>query len=626
MNNNQIPKQNQNQINQNYYPMPYIPNDPLNFPRPLNTFSIPLSINPSFPPQNSIQSPLFPLMIPDQILYPNNPYFLNTLFNTPSQPNQINPLTQFMMYQNILNDNKALNNNLINNQKNNIINKSNTAIENNIYNKNYLNILEQNNDKEKKENDKYNINQFSKKFFIVHDNIQLEKKNNLNISVEKNKNSENNNIDLNKNNEFININFEQENLLKNNGKNYENKENKENKGKLSLFTISNIKMNTNPNNNQNIQNSQTNVLNNPFIKPENIFFPNNFNNKIDNKNINNNSQFQFLNKKDINKELDNNLNYEINNNNKDDFYNLQQNEIKNEKMKYYRCSYKDCNKVFLKQSNLKDHIRTHTGEKPYICSHPGCGKTFSQHGNLKKHEKIHLGNKKYYCNYPNCGKKFSASYNLKIHYRCHTGEKPYKCNFPNCGRSFYDKGNLKYHEKNMHALENMEFPYSCEHMGCNAKFKTKLEKLKHHSEMETDCFVERKELIKLIQRYKIFFRKILLKKKIDANKNEIVLKLKKNYEEIQNKLIDQELFNHYLGEEFDNECTNIEEISNIDEENNENNENNENKENNENEIDNINNINISNILNENENMKKNEKNIFDKNRESNNEISLNEQK
>ena len=141
----------------------------------------------------------------------------------------------------------------------------------------------------------------------------------------------------------------------------------------------------------------------------------------------------------------------------------------------------------------------------------------------------------------------------------------------------------------MHALENMEYPYSCEHMGCNEKFKTKLEKLKHHSEMEIDCFVERKELIKLIQRYKIFFRKIIQKKKIDVNKNEILLKLKKNYEEIQNKLIDQELFSHYLGEEFDNDCTNIEEISNIDEKNENNNDkdeiiNNQNENENENEI------------------------------------------
>ena len=113
----------------------------------------------------------------------------------------------------------------------------------------------------------------------------------------------------------------------------------------------------------------------------------------------------------------------------------------------------------------------------------------------------------------------------------------------------------------MHALENMEFPYSCEHMGCNAKFRTKLDKLKHHSEMEEDCFKERKELIKLVQRYKIFFRKILEKKGIDGNKNDIVLRLKKNYEDIKSKLVDQELFNYYLGENFDNECTNVEDIN-----------------------------------------------------------------
>ena len=121
----------------------------------------------------------------------------------------------------------------------------------------------------------------------------------------------------------------------------------------------------------------------------------------------------------------------------------------------------------------------------------------------------------------------------------------------------------------MHALENMEYPYSCEHMGCNAKFKTKLEKLKHHNEMEVDCYKERKELIKLIQRYKIFFKKIIIKKGIDADKNEIVLKLKKNYEEIKDKLIDKELFDHYLGDKFENDCTNVEEIKENNEEKNE---------------------------------------------------------
>ena len=539
--NNQIPKINQLPIN--YIPSTYMINDALHLNSAQNQLPLALSMNQSLPNPLNSQYPLLYLLFPDQFLCQNQPFYFPRFYIPPQQQAQLNALNQLMIYQKILNENKI--NDVMNEQKQSDINKENMH-ENNCYNDGGDLIV----DREKKESFINNLNQSQKKFLIFHEKDKLDKNNTfLNFNDEKNKISENNNIDFNSLNNNKEVNKNINNILKINEK---NNEIKENKGKLSLFTISNINTNVNNEINNNLLNRNKQVI--PTIRTENNSSQNN--NELNNDQINN--------KDDIQKNLSNNLNYEVNN--KELFNNFQA-ESKNDKTKYYRCSFKDCNKVFLKQSNLKDHIRTHTGEKPYICSHPGCGKTFSQHGNLKKHEKIHLGNKKYYCNYPNCGKKFSASYNLKIHYRCHTGEKPYKCNFPNCGRSFYDKGNLKYHEKNMHALENMEFPFSCEHMGCNAKFRTKLEKLQHHSEMEIECFVERKELIKLIQRYKIFFRKIIQKKNIDIEKNEIVLNLKKNYEEIQNKLIDQKIFTYYLGEDFDNECTNIEEIENIPEQN-----------------------------------------------------------
>ena len=82
-------------------------------------------------------------------------------------------------------------------------------------------------------------------------------------------------------------------------------------------------------------------------------------------------------------------------------------------MKDYLCAFCDFK---TKSANvIKEHERTHTGERPMVCT--WCGKGFSQKKTLQNHERLHTGEKPYQCKH--CDSKFAQLTSLKSHTKAH---------------------------------------------------------------------------------------------------------------------------------------------------------------------------------------------------------------